>query len=546
MYRRPVARALATRGAGRKFPNTEPVMNRTTIPFHLPNPKRRLRVLAAVLLLAWQGVASAGVLLVTRTDDPAPNGCLPADCSLREALDSAGNIIQVPVGNYTLTRGALVMSTSNQVYGQTDGGVTQIDGDGVAPVFDLRGAIDVKLARLNIRGHGKHAIDAEADTNVILEYVTIPDSGSPIFAGDSYNSLGSLDIRASEIHAYVDCGRINFCRILDSALLRLQVGSGEQAQTRLVIEQSTIDGDLSPDSDSGLVIQTNNDVSIIDSAIEHTNIGLDIPAAMPAFVLLDHVTYLANEAPIQVRVPTDVMVFDSEFRANVSAPGAGPAAIVAAGASTWDIERSSFIGNTGDTSVGGAMRVEEGAHVAIRNSTFSSNSFSVASAAGARGAAIGFRSDAAGTSLLLQHVTIAAPAVFPAGILGTALGGEGGETGLVLTVRNSILRGSCSLDANAMDSNAGNIESAGDTCDFDADNQVGVSSSSLALGTLADHGGATPTYVPGANSPAVDGADPAYCLDTDQRGYQRPFGDGCDVGAVERGAEDRVFANGFD
>ena len=91
------------------------------------------------------------------------------------------------------------------------------------------------------------------------------------------------------------------------------------------------------------------------------------------------------------------------------------------------------------------------------------------------------------------------------------------------------------------------IESAGNTCQFNsAANQTGVSSSSLALGTLADHGGATPTYVPGASSPAVDGADPAFCLDTEQRGYQRPFGAGCDVGAVERGAEDRVFANGFD
>ena len=529
-------------------------MKRTSMPLHRPNPRPALRMLVAALFFAAEGTASAA-LLVTRTDDPAPNGCLPADCSLREAIDAASNngivdIIQVPVGNYALTRGALVMTTSDQLYGQTEGGVTRIDGDGVAPVFDLRGAIAVKLVRLQIRAHGQHAIDTEADTDLILEYVTIPDSDSPIFAGGLNNSLGALDIRASEIHADVDCGLLNFCRILDSALLRLQVGSGSQAQTRLVMQGSTIDGDLAPDSGSGLVIQTNNEVSIIDSTIAHSSIGLLIPLGTPQFVLLDHVTYLANEVPMDVTVPTAVSVFDSEFRANVrdaSVSGSGPAAIRASSASTWDIERSSFIGNTGDTTVGGAMRVEDGAHVAIRNSTFSSNSFAAGSAAGARGAAIGFRADAAGTSLLLQHVTIAAPAVFPAGILGTALGGEGGESGLVLTVRNSILRGSCSLDAGAMDGNSGNVESAGNTCQFGSGaNQTGVSGGDLALGSLADHGGAAPTYVPGAASPAVDGADPAFCLDTDQRGYQRPFGDGCDAGAVERGAEDRVFANGFD
>ena len=72
------------------------------------------------------------------------------------------------------------------------------------------------------------------------------------------------------------------------------------------------------------------------------------------------------------------------------------------------------------------------------------------------------------------------------------------------------------------------------------------SGASLDLGALADHGGATQTYVPDAGSPAVDGADTAFCLATDQRGYQRPFGSGCDVGASEVGAEDRVFADGFD
>ena len=65
-----------------------------------------------------------------------------------------------------------------------------------------------------------------------------------------------------------------------------------------------------------------------------------------------------------------------------------------------------------------------------------------------------------------------------------------------------------------------------------------------ALGPLADNGGPTWTHAPLLGSPAVDAA---RCLDliTDQRGYPRPVdhrqvpdaADGCDIGAVELGAD---------
>ena len=41
-------------------------------------------------------------------------------------------------------------------------------------------------------------------------------------------------------------------------------------------------------------------------------------------------------------------------------------------------------------------------------------------------------------------------------------------------------------------------------------------------------------YIPAADSPALDYAQ--ACPATDQRGYPRPLGAGCDVGAIERGA----------
>lgn len=65
------------------------------------------------------------------------------------------------------------------------------------------------------------------------------------------------------------------------------------------------------------------------------------------------------------------------------------------------------------------------------------------------------------------------------------------------------------------------------------------------LGPLADNGGPTQTRALLAGSPAIDGGDPAGCVDgngsavtTDQRGQIRPSGPRCDIGAFELGSSD--------
>lgn len=50
---------------------------------------------------------------------------------------------------------------------------------------------------------------------------------------------------------------------------------------------------------------------------------------------------------------------------------------------------------------------------------------------------------------------------------------------------------------------------------------------------INDNGGPTRTFMLMADSPAIDYAQ--NCPSTDQRGFPRPIGAGCDVGAVERG-----------
>jgi len=72
---------------------------------------------------------------------------------------------------------------------------------------------------------------------------------------------------------------------------------------------------------------------------------------------------------------------------------------------------------------------------------------------------------------------------------------------------------------------------------FGADNGGNLDGDPL-LGPLQDNGGATPTFLPGIGSPAIDhGADnvctvgPAHALD--QRGVARPQGTHCDIGSIE-------------
>lgn len=62
----------------------------------------------------------------------------------------------------------------------------------------------------------------------------------------------------------------------------------------------------------------------------------------------------------------------------------------------------------------------------------------------------------------------------------------------------------------------------------------------IGLQSLADNGGPTPTHALAANSPAIDAAGDCTALFdnlqldvADQRGYSRPFGTACDMGAFE-------------
>ena len=74
------------------------------------------------------------------------------------------------------------------------------------------------------------------------------------------------------------------------------------------------------------------------------------------------------------------------------------------------------------------------------------------------------------------------------------------------------------------------------SCGPDASLGDVVAAEPLGILPLADNGGPTPTMALDVTSPAVD-AGGATCLAVDQRGYGRPGGSACDIGAFELDAD---------
>ena len=100
-------------------------------------------------------------------------------------------------------------------------------------------------------------------------------------------------------------------------------------------------------------------------------------------------------------------------------------------------------------------------------------------------------------------------------------------------VENSIIEGICD-PAGVVTPGGGNVESPGDTCLFtDPTDQVNVSVAELALGSLQNNGGPTDTHALLEGSVAIGAGVLGNCTPTDQRGVERPQGDGCDAGAFE-------------
>ena len=183
------------------------------------------------------------------------------------------------------------------------------------------------------------------------------------------------------------------------------------------------------------------------------------------------------------------------------------------------ISRSAFLDNQALGDGGGVYHSTGSVYSIIDSTTFHGND---ADQGG------GIFSDA---SLSIRNCTFSSNSADP--------GGGGAVYGHYLTTLiNSILAystsgGNCSTSPEP--SNGGNNIDSGATCNFYP--ALGsMSNTNPQLGALQDNGGGTQSMLPLPGSPAIDAViynAPNNCPSLDQRGYPRPFGDYCDIGAIE-------------
>jgi hypothetical protein len=264
-----------------------------------------LALVLAFVLLGGERQALAGVPHTpTRFDDPVPDGCLPGDCSLREALISASNnpgpdSITLPAGTYTLSipgaeegagaTGDLNVNDALTLAGAASG-TTIIDGGGVDRVFFVGQSGHLNLSGVTIRG-GQPIYNGGGILNVGT--LTISDS---VVRDNAADSGGGIASGASSGHLVM-----NRTTIRDNSS---GAGGGlflADAGSEATITNSTISQNTATTYSGGIHIQSGTDVTLTNVTI--TDNSSPPPTAMTvtadAQAMLTNVTVADNVSTTQ-------------------------------------------------------------------------------------------------------------------------------------------------------------------------------------------------------------------------------------------------------
>lgn len=299
----------------------------------------------------------------------------------------------------------------------------------------------------------------------------------------------------------------------------------------------TIDGGGSITLDGGAAtplfqLYASSSVTLRRITLQRGVMGAAHPLENFGALTLDRVNVLNNVSTDSAVMNYGTLVVQgSTFSGNrATGSGADGGAINHSG-NVLRISASTFNGN-GAQRNGGA--IFSSAAMNVVNSTFNANT------AGSGGGAI-FQ-DGSADSTVTYATIVGNSAVYGAGLYNR------GDSGGTLTISRSI------VSAN----NAGNCDGVLATGGYNLSNGTGCGgvftgpgdliNQTLAMGALAGNGGPTQTMLPAAGNPAINHIPVAQCqVHADQRGGGRPFGAGCDSGAVEVGAAlDLIFQDGFE
>ncbi len=480
---------------------------------------------------------------VNDISDPSPDGICDdgsGNCSLREAVQEANanpgeDTVRFascgsPVCVYLLSLGGV--DEDDAATGDLDvnddlivigngRGVTVVDGDAQDRVFELYTdpadpAIQVSLSGLTIR-NGDATLGANRQGGGVSFGA---DNTENIFIFDEIEIAGNLADEAGGVF----------------------LGLGTSTWTNCHILGNTAAGALSVNGGGGVGI-INGSHSFTDCVVDGNTATRGGGMTLSSQVELDRVVLSRNRAisadpfegtggglygaggdpPISIR--------DSILRENESSHDGGGARIFGA----FQISGTTFQDNISLNGNGGGLAFPEGA-LGMVNCTVSGNQ---AALSGGGIAMVTEEMDAdfklglnPNTLLDMKNLTIAENSAQEGG--GVFRSGDFGNIQMANTIIAQNTSANCAGDLISLGHNLSDDDTCGLVSEGDLPNR------NPALGPLADNGGPTPTHYLLAGSPAVDGASDCPPPDVDQRGFPRPQGLACDIGAVEVGCGDSI------
>jgi hypothetical protein len=266
-------------------------------------------------------------------------------------------------------------------------------------------------------------------------------------------------------------------------------------------------------SQSMTLIGTSPDATILDANQQDRVITVGADGSLIDEVSITGLTVRGGEVDAAgggMLVYGDVLLDTVVITGNTTLIGNNGGGLVVTTESSAVITNSTIANNTGAFRGGG---IATSGAVTMTNSTVSGNT----DTGGGGGISLG-----RGSSLALNHVTFA----FNTGAI------ENAFAIAPIRLQNTLLADTWASQSQIITSLGGNV-SVMNNLGLDQPSDLFINQPAESfVAPLADNGGATPTHLLTAGSPARDVVS-GTCLPTDQRGETRPQGPGCDSGAVE-------------
>jgi CSLREA domain-containing protein len=484
-------------------------------------------LLAALVLLGTAlgvmplSVTRAADFTVTTLDDENGTCGTGSGCSLREAIAeaTAGQEIDFSVtGTITLTNGELTINKNLTITGPGAGSLA-ISGGGIYRVLHVYPGITLNLTNITITngnagGNRGGGINNEGTLNISNSDVF---SNTAASGGGIYNE-GTVDISNSDVF---------------SNKTTAGPGGGICTKGTLVdISDCTISGNTAHTSGGG--IYNEGALNISDNSTVSGNEATTVGGGLYNFsgtVDISNSTFSANTGTTNgggIFNNETMDISNSTLSGNDAPYGGGFYNNIG----TANISHSTFFSNTATTDGAGIYNNDT---ANISNSTLSGN---VASNVG---------------GAIYNNDTVNISNSTLSGNSATSAGGIYNNIEDTVNMQNSIITnstsgGDCTGPGDFLSSDNSNLIDDHDSGACSGISEAGVTNFDT---TLANNGGPTWTHALLAGSNAIDAVtnctiiststapppnDAGAVIFTDQRGYSRPAGEGCDIGAFEHGS----------